>query len=132
MAAIDFPNSPTSGDVFTVGSRSWKWNGTAWTSNNVTISATSPITYTAGDIAFAGIALDALTDVSASTPSSNQVLQWNGTAWVNATPVSNLDSLTDAAIADPASGQILSYNGTSWVNAAAPASGFDDFLLMGA
>lgn len=99
MAAIDFPNSPTSGDVFTVGSRSWKWNGTAWASNNVTVSATSPITYSAGNIAFAGI---------------------------------NLDALTDAVITDPASGQILSYNGTSWVNAAAPASGFDSFLLMGA
>lgn len=99
MAAIDFPNSPTVNDVFTVGNRSWKWNGTVWTSNNVTISATSPITYTAGDIAFAGI---------------------------------NLNALTDVTISGPATGQIVSYNGTAWVNAAAPASGFDPFMLMGA
>lgn len=26
--AIDFPNSPTNGQVFTVGSVSWKWNST--------------------------------------------------------------------------------------------------------
>lgn len=83
MAAIDFPNSPTSGDVFTVGSRSWKWNGTAWTSNNVTISATSPITYTDGDIAFAGINLNALTDTAVTDPATGQVLIYNGTGWVN-------------------------------------------------
>lgn len=28
--AIDFPNSPTVDDTFTVGGRTWKWNGTAW------------------------------------------------------------------------------------------------------
>jgi hypothetical protein len=30
MAAIDFPNSPDIDDIFTVGTRSWKWNGVAW------------------------------------------------------------------------------------------------------
>jgi hypothetical protein len=28
--AIDFPNSPTSGQSFTVGNRTWIWDGTAW------------------------------------------------------------------------------------------------------
>ena len=28
--AIDFPNSPTTGDTFTVGNRTWKWDGTTW------------------------------------------------------------------------------------------------------
>lgn len=102
MAAIDFPNSPTVNDVFTVGDRSWKWSGTAWTSNNVTISATSPITYTAGNVAFAGINLDALTDVTVSSPTSGQVVSYNGTGWVNSTPT------------------------------ASSAAGLDDFLLMGA
>jgi hypothetical protein len=34
--AIDFPNSPTSNQIYTVGSRSWKWDGTIWAiySNN--------------------------------------------------------------------------------------------------
>lgn len=27
---IDFPDSPSLNDVFTVDGRSWKWNGTAW------------------------------------------------------------------------------------------------------
>jgi len=28
--AIDFPDSPTTGDTFTVGNRTWKWDGTTW------------------------------------------------------------------------------------------------------
>ena len=28
--AIDFPNSPTLNEVFTVGGRSWQWNGSVW------------------------------------------------------------------------------------------------------
>lgn len=30
MPAIDFPNSPSVNDTFTVGNRVWKWNGTVW------------------------------------------------------------------------------------------------------
>ena len=35
MAAIDFPNSPTVNDLFTAGSSSYKWTGTAWIANNL-------------------------------------------------------------------------------------------------
>lgn len=30
MAAIDFPNSPTSGDIVIRGGFSWQYNGTVW------------------------------------------------------------------------------------------------------
>ena len=30
MAAVNFPNSPNSGDVHTVGTISWRYNGYAW------------------------------------------------------------------------------------------------------
>jgi len=30
MTAIDFPNSPTVNQTFTLGSRVWKWTGTTW------------------------------------------------------------------------------------------------------
>jgi hypothetical protein len=30
MSAVDFPNSPSINDTFTVGTRTWKWNGTTW------------------------------------------------------------------------------------------------------
>lgn len=32
MTAIDFPNSPGVGQVFTSGERSWSWSGTTWDS----------------------------------------------------------------------------------------------------
>lgn len=32
MTAIDFPNSPTVGDVFSAGDRSWEWTGAVWKS----------------------------------------------------------------------------------------------------
>jgi hypothetical protein len=53
--AIDFPNSPTLDDVFTVGTRSWKWTGSVWESVTTT-SETAPATeYTAGaNISLAG------------------------------------------------------------------------------
>jgi hypothetical protein len=30
MTAVDFPNSPSVNDTFSVGERTWKWTGTAW------------------------------------------------------------------------------------------------------
>lgn len=33
--AIDFPNSPTTGQTFTVGSKAWVYNGTTWVSYGV-------------------------------------------------------------------------------------------------
>jgi hypothetical protein len=35
MASIDFPNSPTVGDVFTIGSSTWEWNGVTWNGKNL-------------------------------------------------------------------------------------------------
>jgi len=28
--AVDFPNSPSTGQVFSVGALSWRWTGYAW------------------------------------------------------------------------------------------------------
>lgn len=48
---IDFPNSPTTGDTYTVGDKTWTWDGTSW--NLVT------------QVSFVGVNLDG------GTPSSN-------------------------------------------------------------
>lgn len=64
-------------------------------------------------------ALDDLSDVTITTPSTNQVLKYNGTAWVNdASPAgaTNLDGLTDVTITAAATGEYLRYNGTAWVD----------------
>ena len=30
MAAFDFPNSPSNGQVYTLNGISWTWNGSSW------------------------------------------------------------------------------------------------------
>lgn len=63
--------------------------------------------------------LDDLSDVTISSPSNTQVLQYNGTAWVNATVssgASSLDELSDVAITSASKGQFVVHNGTSFVN----------------
>ena len=62
--AIDFPNSPSNGQTFTVGSFTWQYDGEKWVAAN-------------------GISLDGLSDVTAPSPASGDFLKWNGSAWVN-------------------------------------------------
>lgn len=42
MAAIDFPNSPSLNQQFTVGGTTWSWNGTAWAVVRTSAGATGP------------------------------------------------------------------------------------------
>lgn len=67
--------------------------------------------------------LNELSDVTITSPASGQVLQYNGSAWVDGI---NIDP------SSPVVGQALVYNGTKWVNGES-AGGFEQhFLLMGA
>ena len=47
MANINFPSSPTQSQVYTFGSSSWTFNGTAWVSTNGALgsSGTSQLVY---------------------------------------------------------------------------------------
>jgi len=38
--AIDFPNSPTNGQIFTSGDKSWIWDGTTWKAYGASLSPT--------------------------------------------------------------------------------------------
>lgn len=66
------------------------------------------------------VTLDSLTDATITTPSTNQVVKYNGSQWVNSAastiPVT-LDALSDVVITAPATNQVLEYNGAYWVNA---------------
>jgi hypothetical protein len=134
--AIDFPNSPTTGQTFTSGTRTWTYDGSIW---NLTaygpVGPTGP-TGPAGATGATGpqgavgsqgaqgpqgptgsvgtIVLDSLTDVAISTPASGQNLVYNGTTWVN--DHVTLDEINDVTAPTPSSGQFLKYNGTAWVN----------------
>lgn len=52
MPAMDFPNSPTVGQAYTVGTNSWVWTGTTWdaVTPGVKISDTAPAGAFSGDI----------------------------------------------------------------------------------
>lgn len=66
--------------------------------------------------------LDNLSDVVITAPSSGQIVSFNGTNWINQTPVAgdtNLNGLTDVVITTPTNGQTLSFNGTNWINTVA-------------
>lgn len=72
--------------------------------------------------------LDDLTDVSLSSPSSGQILKYDGTDWVNAnesTGVTELEDLTDVNITSATDGQILKYDGATskWVNGTGGSGG---------
>ena len=125
-------SNPTSGQVLT-------YNGTDWvngTGGGGTVSSvfgrTGAVVAEAGDYTLAQIGT-----VSLSSPANGQVLEYNGTDWVNASIVSGVSSVfgrTGAVTAEtgdytlsqigtvvltsPTNGQVLTYNGTDWVNAA--------------
>jgi hypothetical protein len=80
--------SPTNGQVLT-------YNGTNWVNQT---PAAAPITSVFGRtgvvVATEGdYSLTQLSDVTLTSPTTNQVLQYNGTAWVNATFVAGINSL---------------------------------------
>lgn len=147
--------TPATGQVLT-------YNGTTWingTGAAVTLAATAPVSPSNGDLwidsdnfntyvyyssdsAWVQTAsptggggasdLDGLSDVTITTPSTGQVLKYNGSAWVNDTDATSgssaLDDLTDVVITAAASGDILRHNGTNWVD----TPGTDHYEAAGA
>jgi len=63
--------------------------------------------------------------VSSSSPSSNQVLTWNGSAWAPTNASSNATSIQGVSVsaAAPSTNQVLQYNGSAWVPATPSFSG---------
>lgn len=45
---VNFPNSPTVGQTYTLGTKSWTWDGTAWnsTSSGGGVTQAASIAYT--------------------------------------------------------------------------------------
>ena len=62
--------------------------------------------------------LNDLSNVNASSPSTNDALIYDGTNWVpGSVTVGSLNDLGDVSITSVATDNILQYNGTNWVNA---------------
>jgi hypothetical protein len=67
------------------------------------------------------LTLGQLTNVSAATPSNDQVLAWQSSTsqWVNKTfsaTVTTLDTVGDVTVPSPSTGEFLKWNGSAWVN----------------
>lgn len=80
--------------------------------------------------------LNNLSDVIITTPSTNQLLQYNGTNWVNNTPSyltningQNLADLNDVSNTTPTNGQVLTYAtaSSSWVPSTPSGGGGSSF-----
>lgn len=94
------------------------WNGTTWTPGSSGSTQTlslvgSTLSISGGNsvdlAALSGVdTLDELTDVSISGPTTNQILRYNGSLWVNVTP-------TYTSLGSGLTGDIAYYDGTNWV-----------------
>ena len=105
MAAIDFPNSPTVGQVFTEGSISWQWTGSVWRGLGM---AAPPVNHA---LSHAAAGSDPVTLTQAQ---------------ITGLPLFN--------VATPLDNQALVYNQSTqrWVNPAVSGESFSPFLMMGA
>ena len=80
--------SPTNGQVLTFNGTNWVNQTPASAPVTSVFGRTGAVVATEGDYS-----LTLLSDVTLSSPTTNQVLQYNGTAWVNATFVAGINSL---------------------------------------
>lgn len=66
-----------------------------------------------------GIYVNDLADAVITTPSTGQLLRYNGSEWANATiatPTYALDDLTDVTISSATANDVLRFNGSAWVD----------------
>lgn len=119
-----------------------KWNGTAWVNDAIDLGTDTTGNYVSGVSSGTGISvshtpsegstatvsldatLDNLSNVTVPSPTTNDVLQWNGTAWINvaasAVGATTLDGLSDVVVTSPLQFQGLMYDGANWVNSNIP------------
>lgn len=145
MAAINFPDAPANGDVFTTAGKTWVYTtaSTTWAlRTNPTAIPDGGVSdgQLAGSITatkITGTALVASTvttkgDILAATASATVARlaagttgyflkadsdQTTGLVWAAIPSVSILDDVGDVTITAAASGEFLKWNGSVWVNA---------------
>ena len=97
--AINFPDAPTTGDEFTSGDRTWKWDGTTWENVGAGFTATSPVVLTGADFSFDSTSIQ----TNAANIATNVTdIQTNADAIaVNVTDIqTNADAIASLEVAD--------------------------------
>jgi phosphoserine aminotransferase len=96
--AIDYPNSPSLNDEFTVDTTTWKYNGTQW------VIIVGEQTIATGSITTDKIATNAITAAKLATGATNDyVLMADSSAaagvkWADIPPSGGLSTTTEGAI----------------------------------
>lgn len=75
-------------------------------------------------------ALNNVGDVTITSASSGEVLQYNGSAWVNSGLAIN--EVSDVTITSASSGEVLQYNGSAWVNSGLAINEVSDVTITSA
>ena len=133
------PTVDNDGDALLTGALYWNstlnqlyvWDGAAWDEAAFSVTGavtsfntrTGAVTLTSGDVTTAlGFTpsqvanLNDITDVTITSPSTNQVLKYNGTNWVNDSDTDTGIQYTDLSVSTAAAGSpALSYNNTNGV-----------------
>ena len=126
--AIDFPNTPSNNDQFTVGTTTWKYNGTAWVivlgESSIATDAITTDKIAASAVTSAKIAASPSltgTPLAPTAAGGTNTTQIATTAFVttavSGAAIAILDNVGDVTITSAASGQVLQWNGSAWINA---------------
>jgi hypothetical protein len=123
--AIDFPDSPTAGDNFTVDGKTWSFTDGKW-ALNVGVGGVQGPTGPTGPTGVAGA-----TGITGATgPTGIGASGATGPTGVTGAsgPVVGIDALTDVTITSPSTGQALVYDGATsqWVNTTASTDPMND------
>ena len=123
--AINFPNTPTVDQEYTVGNTTWIWTGQTWDIQSASPPTVSQDTFRVISVAGQSSVIaeqpnDTLTLVAGSgiaittdnAADSITITNTGGSGGGSST----LSGLSDVQIAGLLTGQVLKYNGTKWVN----------------
>lgn len=110
--AIDFPNSPTSGDTFTVDGKTWEFNGTSWdiVVSTASIADGSVTSIKIADGAIANADINASASIALSklaTGTSAQVVIANGSGVPTYTSITGDIAVTNAGVTSISTGVIV-------------------------